>query len=260
MKTACELLQWIGLSLAGGLGLYLAVGGIFEVAYYRARRRSDAWRCQPGRRRSAESRRREILLGAASVTVASIASGVFAWCVWRGGCSKLYWSNGAHSVRYSIASGVAYAVVTDFTLYWGHRLLHTPFLCRAVHRVHHGFTAPTAFGATAMHPFELAMYQTMMALPLFVVPLHAGAVVATVVLAHVQAMAVHSGVALQSWLPLVVPVKFHDDHHAHFHGNFGHSLIVWDWLFGTLRGDATSSRAARRAGAGIERDGEAVAR
>lgn len=260
MKTASELLQWIGWSLAGGLGLYLAVGGIFEVAYYRARRRSDSWRCQPRRRRSAQSRRHEVLLGAASVTVASIASGLFAWSVSRGGCTKLYWAHAAHSVRYSIASGVAYAIVTDFALYWGHRLLHTTFLCRTVHRVHHRFTAPTAFGATAMHPLELAMYQTMMALPLFVVPLHAGAVVATVVLAHAQAMAVHSGVALRSWLPLVVPVKFHDDHHAHFHGNFGHSLIVWDWLFGTLRRDATPLRAARLAGGGIERDREAVAR
>jgi len=28
---------------------------------------------------------------------------------------------------------------------------------------------------------------------------------------------------------------YHDDHHQYFHLNFGVTLILWDWLFGTLR-------------------------
>ena len=38
---------------------------------------------------------------------------------------------------------------------------------------------------------------------------------------------------------------FHDDHHAHFHCNFGQCLLFWDRIHGTLR------RKSRRYGADI---------
>ena len=36
----------------------------------------------------------------------------------------------------------------------------------------------------------------------------------------------------RAWQP---PPRFHDDHHAHFHVNYGQTLGLWDRLFGTWR-------------------------
>jgi hypothetical protein len=45
----------------------------------------------------------------------------------------------------------------------------------------------------------------------------------------------HSGVRLYSRWPWQGPTMFHDDHHVHFHVNFGQHLAFWDRFHGTLR-------------------------
>jgi lathosterol oxidase len=45
----------------------------------------------------------------------------------------------------------------------------------------------------------------------------------------------HSGVRLESRWPWQGPSLYHDDHHVHFHVNFGQHLMLWDRLHGTLR-------------------------
>ena len=50
------------------------------------------------------------------------------------------------------------------------------------------------------------------------------------------------GVKLRSIWPWQASTSYHDDHHAHFHVNFGQHLMLWDRLHGTLR------RADRRYG------------
>src|SRR5512139_61797 len=39
-------------------------------------------------------------------------------------------------------------------------------------RVHHRWTSPTAFTSAAMHPIEFAIYQGVMIVPLFFLPIH----------------------------------------------------------------------------------------
>ena len=87
----------------------------------------------------------------------------------------------------------------------------------------------------AMHPVEFATYQSVMIVPLFFVPLHAGAVVLTLLFTNWYALVDHSGVRMRSWLPFVAPASFHDDHHAHFHVNYGQSFALWDRVFGSHR-------------------------
>ena len=36
-------------------------------------------------------------------------------------------------------------------------------------------------------------------------------------------------------MPWQPPTRFHDDHHVHFHVNYGQNLSLWDWAFGTYR-------------------------
>ena len=226
---------YVAVAIAGGLGMYFGIGGLFELRYYRRRREAERWKLQPRRWPTRRARRREIALGAANMTLGSIASGLFAHHVASGGASSIYASLEAHGLIFSIATTAIYFVVTDGVLYGAHRLLHRKTLFRWIHRVHHRWTSPTAFTAAAMHPIEFATYQAIMLAPLFVLPIHVVGLVAVLVYQNTIALLDHSGVALGSVLPWQPPPRFHDDHHVHFHVNYGQTLGLWDRVFGTWR-------------------------
>jgi lathosterol oxidase len=226
---------FVAVAIAGGLGMYFGIGGLFELAYYRRGAQAAAWKLQPRRWPTPRARRREIALGAANMTLGSIASGLFAYHVASGGASSIYTSLEQHGLAFSIATTIAYFVITDGVLYGAHRLLHRKALFRAIHRVHHRWTSPTAFTAAAMHPLEFATYQAIMLAPLFVLPIHVVGLVVVLVYQNTIALLDHSGVALGSVLPWQPPPRFHDDHHVHFHVNYGQTLGLWDRVFGTWR-------------------------
>jgi len=230
-----EVAAYVGGALAGGLGMYFGIGGFFEWRYYRRRAQAADWKCQPARWPSPQARRREIALGTSNMVLASIVSGLIAYHFVQHGGTALFWSLDQHGLGYVVASTLVYLLATDLLLYWAHRGLHTPRLYRLIHRVHHRWGSPTAFTATAMHPLELALYQSVMLVPLFVVPLHVVGVVFVLIATNFYALVDHSGVRQSSIWPFIAPSQFHDDHHAHISVNFGQSFAWWDRLFGTAR-------------------------
>lgn len=239
-------LAFVGLAVLGGLGMYFAVGGWFELVYYRRRRdRPETWKCQPARWAPGRLRRHELLLGAANLTVASIVTGLLVARVAGGGFSAIAFELGPGGVPGAVGLTLAYFLGTDCALYWAHRLLHRPLAFRWIHRWHHRYTAPTAFTAMAMHPLELALYQGLTLAPLLVLPVHVAGVVVVLVYQNLVALVDHSGVRTRAWFPWQPPAQFHDDHHVHFHVNYGQTLGVWDRVFGTWR------RADRRYGADV---------
>jgi Delta7-sterol 5-desaturase len=228
--------MYLGMAIAGGLAMYWGISGAFELIYYRARRaRAAEWKCQPKRWLSPRMQRQQILLGTANVVLASIASGFFAAYLAGGGASAVYFDASAHGLAYTAISTVVYFLLTDAGLYAAHRLLHRPILFRLIHRWHHRYTSPTAFTSMAMHPVELLTYQSVMLLPLFVLPVHVAGLIFVLVYQNYVAMVDHSGINLHSWLPWQPPTRFHDDHHVYFHVNYGQNMGLWDWLFGTYR-------------------------
>ncbi len=229
-------LMYVGAAIAGGLGMYFGIAGAFELIYYRARReRAAEWKCQPRRFLSPKLSRHQLVLGTANMLAASIASGFFTAYLAGGGKSAVYFDLRTHGALYALAGTVLYFLLTDAGLYWAHRTFHRPFLFRHIHRWHHRYTAPTAFTAMAMHPLELATYQSVMLLPLFVLPMHVGGLIFVLVYQNYVAMVDHSGIDLHSWIPWQPPTRFHDDHHVHFHVNYGQNMGLWDRIFGTYR-------------------------
>jgi Delta7-sterol 5-desaturase len=226
---------YVAFAVAGGLGMYFAIGGLFELAFYRRRDAAATWKLQPRRWPGPRARRREIALGTINVTLASIASGLFAHHVATGGDTGIYFDLEEHGLVFTIASTLLYFVVTDGVLYWAHRILHRRTLFRWIHRVHHRWTSPTAFTAMAMHPLEFAFYQSIMLVPLLFWPIHVVGLIAVLIYQNAIALLDHSGIAFRSRLPWQPPPRFHDDHHAHFHVNYGQTLGVWDRVFGTWR-------------------------
>jgi lathosterol oxidase len=229
-------LMYVAAAIAGGLGMYLGIAGAFELYYYRARReRAAEWKCQPRRFLSPKLSRHQLVLGSANMLAASIGSGFFAAYLAGGGKSAVYLDLNAHSLVFTLAGMVVYFLLTDAALYWAHRTFHRPFLFRHIHRWHHRYTAPSAFTAMAMHPLELATYQAIMILPLFVMPMYVGGLILVLVYQNYVGLVDHSGIDLHSWLPWQGPTRFHDDHHVHFHVNYGQNLALWDRIFGTYR-------------------------
>jgi lathosterol oxidase len=229
-------LMFVGAAVAGGLGMYYGIGGAFELLYYRRRKdRAEEWKCQPRRWLTPKMNRQQLLLGTFNMTAASIASGLFCHHVASGGATSIYFDWHERGLAFALATTLVYFLATDAALYWAHRIFHTPALFRAIHRWHHRYTSPTAFTAAAMHPVEFATYQSIMLLPLFMLPVHFAGVIAVLVYQNYVALVDHSGVDTRSWLPWQPPTRFHDYHHVYFHVNYGQNMGLWDRLFGTYR-------------------------
>ncbi len=230
------LLGYVGMALAGGLGIHFGVAGWFEWFYYRRRRdRAAEWKIQPKRWSPERVRKRDLWLGTANLLGASTLSGCLAYLIATRNPTRIYFADAGHSILLGVALTVIYFMGTDVALYWAHRLLHRPALFRAIHRWHHRTTTPNAFTAASMHPVEFAIYQAMVFLPVFVMPVPVWGLIFVLIYQNVVALIDHSGVKLRSRLPWQPPPRFHDDHHVYFHVNYGQTLGMWDRMFGTWR-------------------------
>lgn len=131
-------------------------------------------------------------------------------------------------------------VLRDFVQYWIHRLLHAVPLLWRFHEVHHsvremGFAAHLRF-----HPAETVVYRTLEYIPLALI----GYGIDDFMIVHVTSLVIGHLNHANLRVPLG-PLRYvfnspqmHLWHHAKQlpdpHGkNFGLSLSVWDWLFGT---------------------------
>ncbi len=84
-------LMYVGVAIAGGLGMYWGIAGAFQLLYYRARReRAAEWKCQPRRFLSPKMSRQQLILGSCNMLAASIASGFFCAYLASGGRSAVY--------------------------------------------------------------------------------------------------------------------------------------------------------------------------
>jgi len=131
---------------------------------------------------------------------------------------------------------VACVVVEDTLFYWSHRLLHTPWLYRHVHKTHHAWWHTISLAAEHAHPVEWALGN---ALPFIAGPQLVGAHTAFLyvwmVLRIASTLDGHSGYCFPWSLVRLWPPsgEEHDAHHSVNVGNFGSSLPVWDAVCGT---------------------------
>lgn len=154
------------------------------------------------------------------------------------------------SVWLMVAQIACLFLMEDTWHYFGHRLLHTPYLYKRVHKQHHKYAAPFGLTAEYAHPIEVAFTGTgTVGSPLLLAYLwgnmHLLTVMIWITLRLVQAIDSHSGYdfsfSLHWYFPLWAGASHHDDHHHYFTGNYSSSFRHWDYLLGTETA-ATSRR------------------
>ena len=146
-------------------------------------------------------------------------------------------------------------LVSDFAGYWVHRLHHEIRLIWPLHAVHHSAEVLTPITAFRQHPLavvNVTLFATVLigvAQGLLIGALDPGALVAEVAGANAFAVAArfvfanfhHSHIWI-SFGPVLERIFIspaqHQIHHsvdpAHYNRNYGQTLALWDWMFGTL--------------------------
>ncbi|KAF6821502.1 c-4 sterol methyl oxidase [Colletotrichum musicola] len=147
-------------------------------------------------------------------------------------------------------------VMEDTWHYWFHRALHYGPLYKAIHKLHHYYSAPFGLAAEYASPIEVMLLGIgIVGSPIFWVSvtgdLHLLTMYAWIVLRLFQAIDAHSGYdfpwSLRHFLPFWAGADHHDLHHEKFIGNYASSFRWWDFCLDTEAGaEAHKKRRERK--------------
>ena len=148
-------------------------------------------------------------------------------------------------------------VLEDTWHYFSHRLLHTPYLYKKIHKIHHQYSAPFGMAAEYASPIEVMILGLgTVGVPIlwcaWTKDLHILTMYLWIVGRLLQAIDAHSGYefpwSLHHFLPFWAGADHHDTHHEKFIGNYSSSFRWWDSLLDTESGaDAAARRRERKA-------------
>ncbi|KAM7206874.1 methylsterol monooxygenase [Naviculisporaceae sp. PSN 640] len=146
-------------------------------------------------------------------------------------------------------------VMEDAWHYWFHRALHYGPLYRAIHKMHHTYSAPFGLAAEYASPIEVMLLGFgVVGCPVVWVALtgdlHLLTMYVWIVLRLFQAIDAHSGYdfpwSLRKFLPFWAGADHHDLHHEKFIGNYASSFRWWDYVLDTEAGAEASKKRRER--------------
>ncbi|OLY84170.1 Methylsterol monooxygenase [Smittium mucronatum] len=146
------------------------------------------------------------------------------------------------SLETMIPQIICFFFMEDFYHYWVHRMFHWGPLYRAMHKVHHEFSAPSGIATEYAHPIETLVFVFGVILgPLIYCKAFGNVHVITIFVWTTaklfQSIEAHSGYdfpfSINYFFPLWANADHHDFHHMAFVNNFSSSFIIWDRVFGT---------------------------
>ncbi len=149
-----------------------------------------------------------------------------------------------YGILYLILAFPLMLLMHDAYFYWIHKLMHSPWLFKMFHLVHHKSTNPSPWAAYAFHPLEAVAESLIFVIFLFTIPIHSYHLMTFFVFSLIYNVYGHLGYELYpkgfhkhwfgKWMNTSVS---HNQHHQYFKGNYGLYFTIWDRWMGTLRTD-----------------------
>lgn len=224
---------------------YLAVSGGF--AWWTRRRLPDLYR------RQRQTIPQEIRWSLWSGFIYGAPAGLVAWGWQNLGWTKIYTDVAAYPLWWLPVSVFLYLFAHDTWFYWTHRWMHRPALFKTVHAVHHRSRPPSAWAAMSFHPIEAVTGAVVIPALVFLIPIHAGALLAVLATMTIMGVTNHMGWEMfprrlvhgtvGGW---IITASHHDLHHQRYGCNYGLYFRFWDRLCGTDRGLAAVDGIAGR--------------
>lgn len=253
-----KILGWgwaLWLYFANGAAIF-AFYGVIELRYYvrRAQERRFKYNAkfpaeQPSdvfwfKSQNIDNFLRSFLIGVPSWTLVEV---LLLWAFANGYAPWLSWS--AHSV-YLVALTLVAPMIHETHFFVIHRAIHTPFLYKWVHSVHHNSINPSPWSSLSMHPVEALAYHAV-ALWHLVIPSNPIVALFQLHIAGFGAVNGHIGfdkLELTENASLDSHAYAHYLHHKYFEVNYGgDGLIPLDRWFGTWHDGTAVSDALMQA-------------
>lgn len=147
---------------------------------------------------------------------------------------------GAGGLPGAVLAVAGLVLFNDLWFYGVHRLLHTRWLFKHVHAVHHRSVDVNPFSSYSFHAVEALLLTGWIVPVALVVPLPLPVLIAVQVAGLANNIMAHLGYELLPAWWLRVPVlrwsntaTYHSLHHTRFNENYGLFTRLWDRAFGT---------------------------
>lgn len=159
------------------------------------------------------------------------------------------WVSFSEHPYYLAALMLVMPAIHEAHFYVIHRLIHTPFLYKHVHSIHHNSVNPSPFSSLSMHPVELLLYLGM-ALWHLVIPSNPILALYQLHRAGFGAIPGHIGfhkIELGRDRAIDSHAYIHNLHHKYFEVNYGDGLVPFDKWFGTFHDGSKEGEARMEA-------------
>ena len=159
------------------------------------------------------------------------------------------WLGFAQHPLYLAALALVVPVIHEFHFFLIHRLIHTPFLYKWVHSVHHNSINPSPWSSLSMHPVEHLLYLST-AFYHLLIPSNPLIALYQLHYAAFGAIPGHVGFDRIEVGPngaVDSHAYAHYLHHKHFEVNYGDALIPLDRWFGTWHDGSPEGEARMQA-------------
>jgi lathosterol oxidase len=216
------------LSIAGLLFMLPLVLGSYFVFFVWHKRRFH-----PRFVADVATNRRALVLSVLNVVGSAALTSPVHWLI-IGGHTRVYYSIADRGWGWFVTSIVLYLVVVETTVYWIHRALHTRWLYKHVHRLHHEHRVPTPLSSYSFHPLDAFLQAVPQHLFVLFVPVHLGVYVVFLSFTAVWTVLIHDRVPFVHWRG-INNTDHHTVHHWFQKYNLGQFFTLWDRLGGTYR-------------------------
>lgn len=235
-----QLYSWTTISVIMVVG-YFFIAGISYYYFYNLRVKKWRKKKVQQKKPSTSVVRQEILYSSITLLIYCGTSWVIYYC-YNQGITNIYFEIEKFGWPYFLISIILSILIHDTYFYWTHRLIHTGYLFKLIHRTHHISHNPTPWAAFSFHPIEGIISVGYIPIIVFSIPIHPMSLFIFLSIMTLVSITGHLGYEIFSTQFLkgnigkwINSSTFHNKHHQIAKYNFGLYFTYWDRIMGTFK-------------------------